>query len=735
MTGLSVRKIFPLQITVFLAAFLLFQIELIISKIFLPKFGGSYLVWGACVVFFQAILLLGYYYSHLVVQRFGILRYRPLHLVLLFLPLFWFPGRSLPDINAQFQIPMVISVFLQLLYTIGPVFFVLATTSIIFQSWLAASELPERANPYALYAVSNLGSFAALLSYPFFFEIFFDLGKQLQIWRICYLFLLGLHLVVFKSIRMGQEAKAQEQALDPISSKDKLRWLLLSFSGAVMFLSITNIITYEVAPLPLLWIIPLCIYLISFVLVFKQKPWYPNWISEKFHFTIAFSLLFYFLTLKRIIPFMFEVMGFFAILFIICIFCQHELFKHKPRDSRGLTIFYLMISIGSFAGGIFVSWICPLISTSMVEYLFGLFIISLTLSIDKKREKIGAYRLRLIIYLFLLMILWPTVFKTYNFLGLVIIFYSFKFIYSELKTKPQAIFLSILAILCLEPFFDSVWTNTIDIYKRRNYYGIYRIFDSKGKRILMHGTTMHGLQDLNEKKQLEPLAYFHKSTPIGEIMTSDLFKFKRIGIVGLGTGTLAAYGKENQIMDFFELDPDINYIANNYFTYIKRSSGKINLILGDARLSINKIDKGFYDLLVIDAFNGDSIPVHLLTTEAISEYFYHLNKKGIILFHVSNRYFYLPPLLFSNADVLGVYACSKHNNFSPQNFASGSLWVVMTRNSDIYQKLVSTLKWDKPPKSLQNKMLPWSDQYSNLLFIVKYDDIFSTVKNFQPFYW
>lgn len=320
------RKISILSLITFLAAFLLFQIEMIVSKILLPNFGGSYLVWGSCVVFFQAVLFLGYFFSYVILSKIRIRKYSLLYFCLSLLPLLCFPGKAFPQINAvNLSIPLVLNVFLHLIWTIGPVFFVLSTTSVILQAWLADSELEEKSNPYTLYALSNLGSFAALISYPFLFEVFFDLNQQLLLWRIMYFLLLGLIIWAVLAIKINRESKIIKiLSLEGISRQDCLKWFLFSAAGVIMFLAVTNIITYEIAPIPLLWILPLCVYLISFVLNFKHSPWQPSWITEKFYLTFGWSVLIFFTALMRVFPFILD----------LVIFC---LFYSIPACFAGIT--------------------------------------------------------------------------------------------------------------------------------------------------------------------------------------------------------------------------------------------------------------------------------------------------------------------------------------------------------------------------------------------------------------
>ncbi|PIQ89163.1 MAG: hypothetical protein COV72_04560 [Candidatus Omnitrophica bacterium CG11_big_fil_rev_8_21_14_0_20_42_13] len=729
-------KAWCLGSVIFFAAFLLFQIELIISKVLLFNFGGAYTVWGAALVFFQATLLLGYAYSHFVLTKIGIRRYRYIHFTILFLALLFFPGRGLPQMVLIQKIPMVVNIFLQLARCIGPVFFLLSTTSVIFQAWFSMSGLPERKNPYVLYAVSNLGSFAGLLTYPFFFELFFGLSRQLNMWRIIYFFLLLLHVAVFMLVKPDKNGAADKELSAPIANKEKWHWFLLSIAGVVMFLSVTNIITYEITPMPLLWIMPLCIYLFSFVLSFKKKPWNPPWLKEKFYIIIAYSILLFFIVQQRVIPVAIEIILQLVLLFFLCMFCQTELNSTKPKDSRNLSMFYLMVSSGGFVGGLLVSWVMPLITAYMLDYLVGIFIISLAMAIaNQKIFDMDRYRLRLIIYSTIFMLLWPMVFDRYNFIGIVVILIVLKMVYSELKAKPLAVCLNIGAILCLFSLLSFIWAPDVYIYAKRNYYGVYKVYERRGKRMLLNGTTLHGGQYIGAEKRKEPLTYYHHDTPVGEILLSELFEFNDIGLVGLGSGALAAYGSPKRAIDFFELDRDVFYIAKNYFTYLNDSESEINYIFGDARITMRDIPDNKYDLLIIDAFSGDSIPVHLLTVEAIKEYLRCLKDNGLILFHTSNRYMQLEPVLFSNAKELNIYACYKFKDKSDNEDAFASSWIAITSEPDNFQKLISKLGWSHKPEPGSRASVPWTDEYHDLVLVFEIKNLLSQIRNFQPFYW
>ncbi len=712
---------------VFLAAFLLFQVELIISKVLLFKFGGTYTVWGAAVVFFQATLLLGYVYSHFVIKKIGLPRYRYLHSLLFLLTLFFFPGKPLPEIFARYNSPMVIDIFRELSRAIGPAFFALSTISIIFQCLVAKSDPAKQLNPYQLYATSNLGSFAGLLTYPFLFEFFWGINEQLTIWRILYLVLFILQIAAFKYIRLNNFSRTDNAASPPVCFKDKTYWFLLSAAGVIVFLSATNIITYEISPMPLLWIAPLCVYLISFVLNFSNKPFCPKNIKTIFFLSISFNIVIYFFIALKIIPNLLAMPCLLALIFIACMFCQNELNKNKPADTNNLTLFFVIISSGGFIGGILVSWIIPLISISMIEFFMGPMLILIALFIKENKQKLPFQKFRMLIYLSILVFIWPYVINESILLGLIFLYIIFNCLFTCFDFLLASI-ASLFFILLLSCGMDFLWAGK-GFLTLRNYYGIYNVYAYKGVKLFVNGNVLHGAQNMDKEKEMEPLAYYDRNSPVGILLKSGKFQFLRMGYIGLGAGTLAAYAEADQTIDFFELDPDVLKIANSQFTYLKNSAGKINYFFGDARLSLQEIPDKKYDLMVIDAFSGDSVPAHLLTCEAINEYIRHTANNGIILFHISNRYFDLMPLLFSNAQMLNLYsattgAIARVNVSRLEGISGNTVWVALTKDADSYKKICS-LNWLSPEFK---KIRPWTDQYSNLLAIFKYKNYFSISK-------
>src|SRR3990167_2036624 len=723
-----------LKIVTFLAAFLLFQIELIIAKMFLPHYGGSYLVWGACVVFFQAVLLLGYVFSHYAIGRGGMARYRFIHFILLFMPLLFFPGRSLVVPYGESQIPLALDVFGRLLTTIGPVFFVLSTISITTQMWFSASGFSKKISPYSLYAVSNLGSFGALLTYPFLFEVYWGLSAQINIWRVLYFLLIGLNLWAYRTVGVKEIKKEMIETAAPLRASDDASWFLWGAAGVMMFLSVNNMITNEIAPVPLLWIIPLCLYLLSFVFNFKLRPWCPSWIGRKIHLILGFSALLFFLVDQRYFPFMISLLLLGAAQFILCMYCQNQLISRKPKDDCRLTRFYVLVSLGGFAGGLFTTWFITLISQSLVEYLFGLLVIAATPLLKKTKFDVRPLHIVFILLLMVVLTAWPMLFVQYNVLALAMILMIFKIIYGELRKSAHALFLSLVCILVTAYYAPLLWNRGHGFYVKRNYYGICEVIDSEGIRRLYHGRTLHGAQYLQKERRGEPLSYYASPSALSKILVSPRFSFHRLGVIGLGTGTLSAYTREGQVMDFYELDPDIYAIADKYFTFIHQAKGKLNFIFGDARLSLDKNPDAKYDFLLVDAFGGDAVPVHLLTQEAVQKYRNHLQEKGILMFHVSNRYLDLRYVLARVADALGAHVCGK---VSDNSSALGGIsrWIVMTWDKTVFDTLVSEFGWIAPSLEILQKSRLWTDQYSSILPAIKLGDLLDSIKNFKPFYW
>lgn len=719
-----------LGVMTFLAAFLLFEIEFIIAKIFLPAYGGSYFVWGACVVFFQAVLLLGYWLAHQFLEILSFKRYRYLHALLLILPLLFFPGRALKTLFPNPSLPLVVDVFWQLAVSIGPVFLVLSTISIVTQVWMSQSQGKSSFNPYHLYAVSNLGSFLALLSYPFLIEYQMDLSSQLMLWRDCYFALIALNLAAFFVIPV-KDPPVRAQSKPVIKGKDALRWSLLGAGGSMIFLSVNNLITYELPPVPLFWLFPLSIYLLSFVLNFKKNPWCPGWMVNQIAPILGFSALFYFLLQKYDLPPLAEFFMLLGILFCLCMFCQNKLIASKPRDERELTAFYLLISLGSFLGGIVATWIIPLISVSMVEYLCALLLIAVTMPDDGAKPLFSQRAARIVIYLNLLYYVWSAKFFSFNVLAVgILIFLTWK-TYHYLSGFRYGVIAGLLLLFIFFPAQEKMWNRKTSesTWKLRNYYGVHEVVDSSDVRWLYHGRTLHGGQYLSGERQSMPLTYYGPQSGIWDIMNNKELTVVNAAIIGLGTGSMAAYFHENQSLDVFELDPDVLRIANEKFTFLKRNHSQKRFFIGDARLSMKSADSRDYDLIVIDAFGGDAIPVHLITKDVFKEYHLHLRPNGGVLVHVSNRYVNLVPVLAQVADSLKASMTFKISRSQGEYYGT-SMWIFISWNEETVDKMTKMEGWRRiDAKKLSGRT--WTDQYSSVLPILRLDYLWSTLKSFN----
>ena len=724
-----------LKILTFLSAFLLFQIELVIAKLFLPNYGGSYLVWGACIVFFQGILLAGYIFAHAYLQRLGASFYLKIHLGLLFIPFLFFPLRYFHLSFGVINLPLVLDIFWRLTITIGPVFFVLSTMSLVTQSWLGSSFLKERHNPYSLYAVSNLGSFAALLTYPFIFERYMTNIEQLQIWRILYLVLVLGNCLAWNMIKT--EARRSEEKdfsnLGSVSRREILKWVCLGAAGVVLFLSVTNIITYEVAPVPLLWVIPLGIYLLAFVLNFKKNPWCPAWMVRYIGPIIGLQAMMYFLSQKHLLPVLIIIALLCAFLFFICMYTQHQLIKSRPLSNAHMTFFYVMISLGGFLGGILTSWIIPLISNTLVEYLVGLFLVALIL--PQASKPLSAWRLWLCVVLTgAAFFVWPQLVKGYHLWSFVLLWVTVGFAFSGLAFDKKFITVVLAGIILATPFLESIWQNVHFILKKRNYYGIYEVYDNKaGVRVLVHGTTLHGVEFVDPQRRQIPLGYYSPSSPIGSLLIADIYQARRVGVVGLGTGTLAIYTKPSCPIDYYELDGDVKSLASKYFWYLAEAPGEVNVILGDARLSLKKAPDHVYDLLAIDAFSGDAIPTHLVNKDVLVEYRQKLDSRGAIVFHITNRYLNLEPVLAKIANDSGAYVAVK--DVGDEGVNMRSIWCILTWDDDRFLKLITQEDWQPLEIASKDQGRIWSDDYSTILPIINMGELAISLKAFKPLTW
>jgi hypothetical protein len=659
--------------TIFTGSFLLFVLEPLYAKLILPWFGGSASVWAVCLVFFQSALLLGYLYAHFITRRLKPLHQSILHIGLLlislcFIPitpnLYWRPGLGSDPT----------CLILGLLTTqIGLIFFLLSSTSPLIQSWYSRN-LPE-GKPYILFALSNTASLLALISFPFLIEPNISSSRQVILWSGFFiLFVIFYSLVAWFSLRLKssftsiQKKDAVERA--PVPFQKKLLWIGLAACGSMLLLSITNHLTQNVAPVPLLWILPLSIYLLSFILVFGRKDLYPRkWIIYSLPAVIVIlNYTFYdssFLSTLQLNLFVFC-----AGLFICCMFCHGELANHKPA-SWYLTSFYLMISLGGALGAVFVGLIAPTLFSDVYEYPLSLIFIS------------G-------IALFLL---WKERLFVRVYWGIILIF----------------------LILVLFQNINTLKKNSLVMM--RNFYAPLRVVSQEGESTgkyltLCNGVVVHGKQFLDPPRSMEATTYYSRHSGAGLALDLGCKGKKRVGIIGLGAGTLAVFGNSGDVFRFYEINPQVIQVANSHFSFLRNSPAQIEIVPGDARLSLESEAPQNYDILAVDAFSGDAVPVHLLTKEAFALYLHHLKPDGILAIHTSNLYLDLAPVVQLLAESFGYLAVCIENEKDDDKLIDLTDWVIVTKNKGFVKEPLC--QSEKKEIITPRQLRPWTDDYNSL---------------------
>ena len=644
----------------------------------LPWFGGSSAVWATCMLFFQAALLAGYTYAHVLHSRVSRRNQTVLHIALcgvslLLLPILpdpsWKPGGG--------ENPSILILGL-LTATIGLQYFLLSTTSPLLQAWY--SQANAGAVPYRLFALSNFASLLALLSYPVFVEPNLTSRMQAYTWSGGYVL---FTLLCAATAWMGRnatplaETEPGEAAAAP-DWKQALTWMALAACPSILLLAVTQYLTQDVASIPFLWIVPLVIYLLSFMLCFESKRlyWRPLYLAL---LPLALAGMAYILwpygkdfEMPRVVAF------FLAALFVACMVCHGELARIKP-DPRHLTGYYVMISVGGAIGGLFVGFIAPNLFNAYYEMPVALV---LTAS--------------LIVLLTL--------------------------------DEIRMVALQTVVLVALGGFLGGVGIVVRDglkgyLFSARNFYGQLRVEDEgepnelEYKRKLNHGVINHGAQMLHGSLRMKPTTYYCVESGVGMAVLARVDGVpQKVGVIGLGAGTLASYGRPGDTIRIYEINPLVIEIATHTFSFLKESKAKVETVLGDARLSLEREAPQGYDVIAVDAFSGDSIPVHLLTREAFGLYFKHIKPGGILAVHISNKYLDLKPVVSTAAEHYGKAALMRdHDTEKDDVFCSGSTWILVMDKARMNQMMVGT-ELMTAPKNFR----AWTDDFSNLYSIVKW---------------
>ncbi|AGH45711.1 hypothetical protein [Paraglaciecola psychrophila] len=685
-------------ISVFISAFLIFQIQPIISKIILPWFGGGASVWTTCMLFFQFFLLIGYLYAYILTKILKVKHQIVVHLVFLLCSLFLLPYNISDIQNTLSSGPPTWAVLKVLFLGLGFPYLILSANTPLLQHWFTRET--NGANPYRLYAISNIGSFLALVSYPVLFEPFMTLDWQVKMWSsIYYLFVLLVAWIFFIVVKQNNKDShfIPEHIINPkVGSFRLILWFMLSALGVVLLVSTTNALTQNVPPVPFLWLAPLAIYLLTYVVTFSNLGIYVRYLWLPFFMLLSFvALLIYFIGGQFDI--ITQLLIYLLILLCGCMICHGELNSLKPKQGN-TTLFYLVLSCGGVFGSFLVSFVAKSVFDEFLEFplaIFSVLVLATASLLWNKQD----------------------------------ILVDAKPILSGVNHRHLSILAAgstVVALVWLLAFSKlNNQYQQYDIAKARNFYGILTVKDiTKDKvneRRLIDGTTSHGSQSLPLSKSAVPLSYYRPGTGVQlviEELSSDINL--QVGIIGLGVGALAAYGQPGDHYTFYELNPLVSDFANEYFSYLDRSNAAVDVKLGDARVTLqHELDLGLnngFDLLIIDAFSGDLIPTHLMTNEAFLLYQQHIKTQGVMALHLSNRHLSLLPVIIQHSITLDMQVMLFE---TPGNGNEhDAQWVVLTNNSRITQSPNLIYKQSVISKEQYKKVL-WTDDYSSLLPILK----------------
>jgi hypothetical protein len=794
-------------LTIFTGAFLLFQVQPLIGKYILPWFGGGPGVWTTCMLFFQVLLLGGYAYAHFTSRWLKPRTQAVAHLILLaaalaLLPIT--PGDSWKPHGAGNPTLQILTL---LTVSLGLPYFVLSSTGPLLQQWFSRAK--PGVSPYRLYALSNLGSLLALVSYPFFFEMHFTRKVQAGLWAwglVAYVLCCGFCAVrAWKSKVQSLKSKVQSpepkvQSLEPEAQSPKAKvqspeagagdqasvssgpssgscstdhasspppstlnyflWLLLPACASVLLLATTNKLCQDVAVIPFLWVVPLALYLLTFIICFDSPRWYV-----RFPFTLALiaalgGLCWAFANASDLaLPK--QVALYCGGLFICCMVCHGELYRLKP-DPRYLTGFYLMIAAGGALGGLFVAVAAPLLFTDYFELHWGLFLCGLLFllvcatdrtsspsTLDPRPSRFGsswrwtACALTLLVFAGLDRLLaWlpeqaRTVPKGY-FIGLRIGMWTIValLVASWIARKKFRNFQYWRFVTCMWLFLGllglgrTLWTQANEsssdrVYRSRNFYGVLTVYEHRKDDplshyfLLQHGRITHGLQFADPVQATWPISYYGKDSGIGLGVGALPPGNRRIGVVGLGTGTMAAFGRAGDYLRFYEINPEVEAVATTWFSYLPKCLGNVEVAPGDARLTLEWEPPQHFDLLVLDAFSSDAIPVHLLTKEAFQTYERHLNTNAIIAVHISNHYLNLEPVVVNLARHFGYKLASIDFEENEEEWwLYGSTWILLSRSEQIMNRpdirnAASTVNTNSIKVPL------WTDDFASLFQILR----------------
>jgi hypothetical protein len=752
----------PYALAIFTGAFLLFQVQPLIGKYILPWFGGGPGVWTTCLLFFQLLLLGGYAYAHFSSTRLKPRAQAIVHAVLLLVAMV-----ALPIAPGVFWKTHVAGnptwhILLLLAGTIGLPYFVLSATGPLLQQWFSLRN--PHASPYRLYALSNVGSLLALLSYPVFFEVKFSRLTQANLWSagfVVFVVVCGYcawlawqyaRTAVAVAPEPENTGTALDARLQAPTAVDKLLWLVLPAIASVLLMATTNKLCQDVAVIPFLWVLPLSLYLLTFVICFDHARWYSRGLFTAL-LAVGVWVVFQLLSIGNGAPLWLQIVGYTLTLFVACMFCHGELYRVKPVP-RYLTSYYLAIAAGGALGGVFVAIVAPAIFNDYRELPIGLWVLTYFVGVVSFRHasRTIAYAAAIGVMLATLVIPavrsqvddrltfreeWLDMYRhnaLFILLGLIVFLVAaFDFGSRRLlrEWKPRlggfVMFLSVGVGAVTVMQWRGEEARIVD--QSRNFYGTLKVIEHNVEYpddhyyLLLHGATTHGLQLTLESKAMWHTTYYAETSGVGRAIKSlsQPAGKRRLGLVGLGTGTLASYGTPGDYLRIYEINPAVERLARSRFSYLRRCPAKVDVIMGDARLSMEKElaanDPQKFDLLALDAFSSDAIPVHLLTKEAFAMYLQQITPNGVIAVHTSNRYLNLEPVVKRLAAEFGLTAATISDDDEPNWWTYRTTWILVTRNQALLGSPeivdVAEISHDRPEPL-------WTDDHASLFAVLRH---------------
>jgi spermidine synthase len=754
------NSMLPFALTIFTGAFLLFQVQPLIGKFILPWFGGSPGVWTTCLLFFQTLLLGGYAYAHFTSTRLKPRAQAALHLALLAVALACLPITPSDTWKPVDGAEPVWRILRLLTVCVGLPYFVLSSTGPLMQRWFSLTN--PGVSPYRLYALSNVGSLLALLSYPVWFEVQFPRQAQAMWWSVglgvfaalcgfCALRVWKLSDVSAVASTASETAVLEAEA--PTPAIDRVLWLVLPAVASLLLLATTNKLCQEIAVIPFLWVIPLALYLLSFVICFDHARWYRRDVFLSL-LVVGVAVIWQLQAAGRDAPMKLQIAGYNAVLFVACMVCHGELYRLRPPASR-LTAFYLLISAGGALGGLFVAVIAPMIFVDYRELEVGLGLAAAAVATlgfrHRSRDLVNAVAIGLMAVTLVVPWLrveldggagyvaeWIAFHKRFGWLiaGGLLLFvacitdFRRRVLLGEWQWRMGCLVALLAGAMCGGLYRQATTEDSSSVIRSsRNFYGTLKVFDYSRDEAadryysLMHGATTHGIQFVADDKANLITSYYGDASGVGlsfkHLMPAEP---RHIGVVGLGTGTLAAYARKGDRVRYYEINPAVEKLARDPFSYLARCPGKVDVVFGDARLTMEReLAEGHaqkFDFLALDAFSSDSVPAHLLTREAFEIYLKHMKPDGVIAVHISNRYLELQPVVDAVAAHFNLGIATISDDFEEFWYFYSSTWVLLAKNKDVLKK-DELIAAQEEPRTNPRKPILWTDDYVSLFKVLK----------------